>query len=84
MFQKCEVSMILAYFSLIYIIASAYYLIITRSYGTPFRDAIQKYPELAKIKANSADKRRKAFYCGIAIAIGIVWYFKPFKSCSLD
>ena len=84
MFQKCEVSMVLAYFSLIYIIASGYYLIVTRSYGTPFRDAIQKYPELAKIKANSADKRKKAFFCGMAIAVGIVWYFKPFKSCSFD
>lgn len=84
MFQKCEVSMVLAYFSLIYIIASGYYLIVTRAYGTPFHDALKKYPELAKIKANSADKRKKAFFCGMAIAVGIVWYFKPFKSCSFD
>ncbi len=84
MFQKCEVSMILAYFSLIYILASAYYLLVTRAYGTPFHDALKKYPELAMIKANSASKRKKAFFCGMAIAVGIVWFFKPFKSCSLD
>ena len=84
MFQKCEVSMILAYFSLIYILASGYYLLVTRAYGTPFYDALKNYPELAMIKANSANKRRKAFFLGMAIAVGIVWFFKPFKSCSLD
>ena len=79
--KKCEVSIALAYFALIYIFASFYYLIITRSFGTPFKNAVNKYPELVKIKKESASKRGKTFYCGIFLAIVFAIYFKPFKSC---
>ena len=79
--KKCEVSVVLAYIALVYIGASMYYLLITRSFGTPFRNAIQRYPELVEIKKKSASKRGKTFYCGIFIFIIIAWYFKPFKTC---
>ena len=81
MMKKCEVSIILAYFALVYIAASVYYMIITRSFGTPFYDAVKKYPELVEIKKKSAAKRGKTFYCGVFLAIIAAWYFKPFKGC---
>ena len=34
--QKCEISILLAYGMLAYIMASIYYLIFTRTVGTPF------------------------------------------------
>ena len=60
--SECKVSIILAYFATIYIIASVIYLCITRSYGTPFNDAIQKYPELVEIKKNHQLKEEMRFY----------------------
>ena len=82
MMNKCEVSIVFAYFALIYILASGYYLLITRSYGTPFYDAVKKHPELVSIKKQSAAKRAKAFYCGVFLSIIAAWYFRPFKSCA--
>ena len=46
----CEVSTLLAYIAGIYIIACLFYMILTRSYGTPFNDALKNYPDLIKIK----------------------------------
>tara|TARA_B100000401_G_C52493204_1_gene571414 strand:+ start:351 stop:596 length:246 start_codon:yes stop_codon:yes gene_type:complete len=79
--SECKVSIILAYFATIYIIASIIYLCITRSYGTPFNDAIQKYPELVEIKKKSSIKRRDAFLQGLGISIIILCLFKPFTEC---
>ena len=81
LFRKCEISVALAYCSMIYIAASVYYLIVTRQFGTPFYNAIEKYPELVEIK-KSASKRRKAFYCGIVVGILLLWFFKPFLGCA--
>ncbi len=80
-FSNCKVSILFAYFSLIYLCASGYYLLVTRSYGTPFKNALQKYPKLLKIKINSVKKRKKTFYFGILIGLIICIYFKPFHHC---
>ena len=42
----CQVSVILAYISTIYILTSIIYLVVSQSYGTPFKNAVRKYPEL--------------------------------------
>lgn len=74
----CKVPTILANFAAIYILTSVIYLIITRPYGTPFKDAVQKYPELVKIKENSSKKRRNAFHIGLIISIIILRITRPF------
>jgi hypothetical protein len=80
--MHCKIPVFLAYSMLIYIMASIAYLIITIPYGTPFKDALNKYPELQKIKKESANKRRNAFLIGLAIGIAFVVLFKPFSNCS--
>ena len=76
----CRVHIILAYTALIYILASIFYLIQTRSYGTPFKDAVKKYPSLVKIKTISVEKRRRAFYNGLIISIALAFIFRPLRS----
>tara|TARA_Y100001970_G_scaffold276662_1_gene379692 strand:- start:475 stop:753 length:279 start_codon:yes stop_codon:yes gene_type:complete len=78
---ECKVSTIFAYFSIAYIVASIYYFIVTRSYGTPFKDALKKYPELLKIKQKSASKRAQAFYIGLLIGVSGLVLLKPFGTC---
>ena len=80
-FDKCKVSIWLAYLSLLYILASGYYLIVTQYYGTPLKDELKKYPELMKIKLMSARKRKFTFYFGLILAAVICFYFKPFHNC---
>ena len=80
-FDECKVSIWLAYLSLIYILASAYYLMITQFYGTPLKDELKKHPDLLKIKENSAKKRKFAFYFGLIIAGIACYYFRPFHKC---
>ena len=47
----CKVSMILAYFASVYIMASLIYVVVTRYYGyAPFAKALEKYPELRAIQ----------------------------------
>ena len=77
----CKVSILLAYISLVYIICSIYYLIVTQKYGTPFNDALENYPELKKIKMKSAEQRRNTFYQGILLSIILMIFIKPFKKC---
>ena len=79
--DNCQVSIILAYLAAIYIISSVIYLIVSRSYGTPFMDAVNKYPELVKIKKESVDKRRNLFLMGLVLAICLMIFLKPFKKC---
>lgn len=79
--KLCQVSVILAYLACIYIISTIYYLIVTRSYGTPFKDALEKYPELKKIKMKSAHERGNAFYVGLAIGVVSMVILKPFGDC---
>ncbi len=80
--KRCQVSVLFANFCLIYLIASAVYLIITRFYGTPFNNSLQNYPDLLRIKRESVEKRRNAFWFGVLVGIGFVFLAKPFNRCS--
>lgn len=75
--KDCKVPIIFAYIAIVYILASILYIIQTRSYGTPFKDAVRKYPDLLKIKNNSVDKRRKAFYRGLMVSIILLIFIRP-------
>lgn len=76
--NTCKVSSLLAYIASIYIISCIIYLIITKKYGTPFNNALQKYPELIEIKEKSSKQRLNAFYNGLLISIVVVVILKPF------
>ena len=67
--NTCQISIPLAILAAIYIIASCYYVIRTRSLGTPFSDAVAKYPALVAIKQKSAGTRARVFYEGVVFAI---------------
>tara|TARA_B110001450_G_C17207792_1_gene314142 strand:+ start:130 stop:372 length:243 start_codon:yes stop_codon:yes gene_type:complete len=79
--KYCKIPIFLAYILLIYIFTSIYYLIVTRKYGTPFKNAVDNYPHLVKIKNESANKRRVSFYKGIFISSIVIYLLKPFKKC---
>ena len=72
-------SIYLAYGMAIYCIASIYYLVRTRTVGTPFKDSLT--PKQIKIKKASATVRRNIFYQGIAGAAAALFFFHPFKKC---
>jgi hypothetical protein len=65
----------LAYNSLVYIIASVYYLIKTKNIGTPFKNSLS--PEQIQIKKIAANQRKQIFFQGIAIAILYLFFAKP-------
>ena len=75
----CRMSIYLAYGMAIYCIASIYYLVRTRSVGTPFKASLT--PKQIKIKKESANVRRNIFYQGIAGSAIILFFFQPFKKC---
>ena len=75
----CRMSIYLAYGMAIYCISSIYYLVRTRSVGTPFKDSLT--PKQKKIKAASANVRRNIFYQGTAGAVVAMFFFQPFKRC---
>ena len=75
----CTISIHLAYGMLIYIISSIFYLLKTRSIGTPFYDSLSDRQKI--IKKNSANVRRNVFYQGIILGILITYLIRPFKSC---
>ncbi len=75
----CQMSPYLAYSMLIYIFASAYYIIQTRNIGTPFNDSLTKEQRLIKEKSSSI--RRKVFYNGIIIGMALIVIFRPFAKC---
>lgn len=76
----CKISIYLAYAMAIYTLASLYYYVRSRSVGTPFNDSLT--PKQREIKKESAAVRRSLFYQGIAIALGAMVLFKPFKACN--
>ena len=61
--------------------ASIIYLIWTRYIGTPFRNALEQYPELLNIKLKSAKKRGQIFYIGITLSIVLLAIIRPFEKC---
>ena len=74
--KTCQVYIPFAVLALIYIIGSGYYVIRTRSIGTPFNDALKKYPELVVIKQQSAKQRYRIFYEGLIVAVIILLLLK--------
>ena len=77
--NTCKISVYLAYAMAIYCIASIFYLIATRSVGTPLKDSISE--KQLKIKHESASVRRTIFYSGVAIGVVSKIIFRPFSSC---
>ena len=75
----CKISVVLAYAMSIYTIASIYYMIRTRSVGTPFKDSLT--PKQLQIKKESAKVRSNIFYQGVGLAFGALVIFRPFSKC---
>jgi hypothetical protein len=76
--NTCVNYSVYAYILMTYVLGSVFYLLITRTYGTPFKTAVKEYPELMEIKLKSVDARRKAFYIGLGIAILLLTIFRPY------
>jgi len=72
-------SIFLGYGMAIYVIASIYYIVRTRSVGTPFRDSLTK--KQIEIKRKSADVRRNIFLQGLGGAAILLGIFRPFHRC---
>lgn len=79
--ELCKISTVMAYVATVYTGASLFYMLSTRSYGTPFGDALKKFPELQKIKNASAKKRRRSFYIGVGVSLLLVCAVRPFRNC---
>ncbi len=79
--KVCTVSVLLAYLASVYILASVFYILVTRQLGTPFKNAIKKYPNLMKIKSRAVKQRRFAFYSGVILSIAGLYFFQPFGEC---
>ena len=77
-YDKCKISIYLAYAMLIYTFASVYYLVRTVNVGTPFKDSLSKEQIIIK---KSADKRRRIFRNGILLGLLYICLAKPFKLC---
>jgi hypothetical protein len=77
--STCKISVVLAYSMAVYCLACIYYIIATRSVGTPFNDSLT--PKQREIKEASAKVRRNAFYTGAGIAVVILLLTRPFEKC---
>ncbi len=77
--DNCTMSVTLAYGMLIYILASVFYLLRTRTIGTPFYDSLTE--EQKKIKRESANVRRNVFYLGLILSSAIIYIIPPFTKC---
>ncbi len=75
----CVMSNYLAYAMATYCIASIFYILRTRSVGTPFKDSLT--PKQLAIKAESAKVRKNIFYQGIALGVVSCFLFRPFDQC---
>ena len=80
--KYCRIPIVLAYIAMIYIMTTLIYLLITRQYGTPFKDAVANYPNLMKIKLDSVIQRQHAFHIGMCISIIILCITRPFSICN--
>lgn len=86
MIHICNISTVLAYFSLIYILSSILYLIISPTFGTPFKDELKSnpnniYDKLIKVKSDSSSKRGKLFFVNIIFVSTLLVLWRPFKTC---
>ena len=67
---------LLASAAFVYVIASVVYLIVTHTFGTPFKDSLTD--EQRRIKAASARRRGWAFLLGIAVGLLTLPIVRPF------
>ena len=80
MMRCCKIPSVLAMLAAIYILASIYYMVMTRNIGTPFRDSLDE--KQLEIKAAAVKKRSGIFYTGTIVAILIVLLFgNLFNNC---
>ena len=78
--DNCKISIYLAYSMAIYSIASMYYMIASKSVGTPFKDSLTK--EQLAIKRKSKKVRSKIFEMGLLFGIMVLFLVKPFEKCA--
>jgi len=77
--MNCVISVYLAYGMAIYVLASIYYLVMTRNIGTPFKDSLTE--KQRKIKRESSKQRKTIFYQGIAASVVLMILTRPFNKC---
>ena len=75
----CKIPTLLAMLAAVYILASVYYMAMTRNIGTPFRDSLDE--KQLEIKAAAVEKRSGIFYTGVMIAVLFVLVVDPFTKC---
>ncbi len=75
----CKISIVLAYAMAIYTLASIYYMVRTRSVGTPFKDSLTE--KQLQIKKESAKVRSNIFYQGVGLSFLVLVIFRPFAKC---
>jgi hypothetical protein len=63
-----------------YCLASAYYLVVTRTIGTPFKDSLTE--EQLQIKKESSKVRRNIFCQGVLVSVLLLMCIRPFENCS--
>ncbi len=80
--NRCKVSTWLAYLMFAYLVSSLYYYIRTRSIGTPFNDSLT--PEQLELKESSSRDRMSIFIQGLLVGAVIIYFVKPFSSCTLN
>jgi len=64
---------------LIYTLTSLFYLVSTRSIGTPFNDSLSK--EQKVIKEESIKVRKSIFIQGILLSSLTIFIYQPFQKC---
>jgi len=77
--ETCKISIYLAYGMAIYLFASIFYLIFTRSIGTPFNDSLNEKQRI--IKKKSSKLRGIIFVQGLFLGLVLSLIFKPFNKC---
>ena len=75
----CKIPTLLAMLAAVYILASMYYMFMTRNIGTPFRDSLDE--KQLEIKDAAVKKRGGIFYTGVMIAVLVVLVVDPFTKC---
>lgn len=78
--DNCKISIYLAYSMAVYSIASMYYMIASKSVGTPFKDSLTK--EQLAIKQKSKKVRSRIFQTGLFFGMIILFMIKPFEKCT--
>ena len=77
----CKVSIIFAYISIIYMLASLFYLfaITVDIVESPLNEALKSNPELMAVKIKSRENRKRLFLISGLIALILVIIVRPFQ-----